>query len=302
MEVFCKNLRRLRLGKGYTQEQLAEALGVSPQTVSRWECGTTLPDVMQLPKLARLYGITVDDLYRQEVNAYANYAQRLLAVYEATRRTEDFLAAEQEYLRLLAKEHTADDLRSMGVLYHYMVRYCAPRAEQYLNAALEKADRNDWVWSGSAQQKLALLCDLGRGKEEAARQAEALEQHPEDAKAWLLCIAAHHYAGLHEKAYELAMEGIRRFPEEPIILCHAGDICQALKRYEEAFTYWKRVQALNGDVYDAVFSMAFCYEELGQYDKAYGIWTDLHRRLLSQGYALECRLPAERAKLCKDKM
>ncbi len=36
---FVKNLRELRLEKGYTQEQLAEKLGVSAQSVSRWECG-----------------------------------------------------------------------------------------------------------------------------------------------------------------------------------------------------------------------------------------------------------------------
>ena len=39
--AFSDNLRRLRLDKKFTQEQAAEALGVSPQSVSRWECGPT---------------------------------------------------------------------------------------------------------------------------------------------------------------------------------------------------------------------------------------------------------------------
>ena len=40
--VFSDNLRRLRRSKGYTQEWAAERLGVSPQSVSRWERGVSL--------------------------------------------------------------------------------------------------------------------------------------------------------------------------------------------------------------------------------------------------------------------
>lgn len=49
-ELFSQNLRRLRLEKNLTQEQLANILGVSVQSVSRWECGNTLPDVISCLK------------------------------------------------------------------------------------------------------------------------------------------------------------------------------------------------------------------------------------------------------------
>ena len=64
MTVFSKNLKRFRIAKNLTQEQAAEALGVSTQTVSRWECNVTLPDVTILPKIAELYCVTIDDLYK----------------------------------------------------------------------------------------------------------------------------------------------------------------------------------------------------------------------------------------------
>ena len=60
-QLFSKNLKRLRTEKNYTQEEAAQILGVTAQTVSRWECGTTLPDVMLLPEIAKLYCVTVDD-------------------------------------------------------------------------------------------------------------------------------------------------------------------------------------------------------------------------------------------------
>ena len=112
MTVFSKNLKRFRVAKNMTQEQAAEALGVSTQTVSRWECNTTLPDVTILPKIAALYCVTIDDLYRESSVAYDNYAQRLGCVFEASLKPEDFLRADMEYRKLLRSEnYTTEDLR-----------------------------------------------------------------------------------------------------------------------------------------------------------------------------------------------
>ena len=44
MTVFSQNLKRFRIAKNMTQEQAAEVLGVSTQTVSRWECNRTSLD------------------------------------------------------------------------------------------------------------------------------------------------------------------------------------------------------------------------------------------------------------------
>ncbi len=49
--VLSKNLKKLRLEKNLTQENVAATLGLNPQTVSRWECGVTLPDVLTLPEM-----------------------------------------------------------------------------------------------------------------------------------------------------------------------------------------------------------------------------------------------------------
>ena len=64
MNHLAANLRKLRIDKKLTQEQAADKLGVSPQSVSRWETAATLPDVMLLPDIAKLYGVLVDDLFK----------------------------------------------------------------------------------------------------------------------------------------------------------------------------------------------------------------------------------------------
>ena len=62
MLYVAKNLKALRKKKDLTQEEAAEILGVSPQSVSKWERGDTMPDITLLPALANLYKVSVDTL------------------------------------------------------------------------------------------------------------------------------------------------------------------------------------------------------------------------------------------------
>lgn len=55
-------LRRLRAENGLSQEKLAEKLGVSRQSVSKWEQGYAVPDTDNMMKLSKLYGVSVDDI------------------------------------------------------------------------------------------------------------------------------------------------------------------------------------------------------------------------------------------------
>ncbi len=57
-----KRIMQLRKEKGYTQEQLAEMMGVSAQAVSKWENDVSCPDISILPQLAEKLGVTTDEL------------------------------------------------------------------------------------------------------------------------------------------------------------------------------------------------------------------------------------------------
>ena len=56
------SLYHARRKKGLSQEAVAEKLGVSRQTISKWETDETLPDIRQAKKLSVLYGLTLDEL------------------------------------------------------------------------------------------------------------------------------------------------------------------------------------------------------------------------------------------------
>lgn len=59
---FDENLRNLRKEKDYSQEYLAEKLGVTRQTISKWENGTAMPDLKKLIELADFFEVSMDDL------------------------------------------------------------------------------------------------------------------------------------------------------------------------------------------------------------------------------------------------
>lgn len=58
------NLKMFRKQNGFTQEQVAEKLGVSRQAVAKWERGESVPDIENVIALADMYEVTVDSLVR----------------------------------------------------------------------------------------------------------------------------------------------------------------------------------------------------------------------------------------------
>ena len=68
-----ENIARFRKERGWTQVELGDKLGVSNQAVSKWELGTTMPDVMLLPALADVFDIYIDELFSREIKFEIHY-------------------------------------------------------------------------------------------------------------------------------------------------------------------------------------------------------------------------------------
>ena len=58
-----QTIQQLRLYRNLSQESLADALGVSTQAVSKWECGKALPDITILPRIAQFFHVSIDTLF-----------------------------------------------------------------------------------------------------------------------------------------------------------------------------------------------------------------------------------------------
>lgn len=73
MNDFGEKIFTLRRDKGLTQDALAELLGVTAQAVSKWERSESMPDVSLLPKLAQIFGVSIDNLFGMEQKPAVEY-------------------------------------------------------------------------------------------------------------------------------------------------------------------------------------------------------------------------------------
>lgn len=299
---FSSNLRRLRQQKKLTQEQAASALGVSAQSVSRWECGTTLPDLTMLPAIAALYCVTIDDLYRETSVVYANYAERLGSVFEASRKPVDFLQADIEYRKLLKSgKYTMDDLRMYGILHQYMMELCIEKAEDLFDRVLKLGPSEDpEVYWCTWRQKISFLSQIGRASEGIAAFLPLVEAGSHQLNEWICLIHAYDRSGQLESAWEWAEKARQTFPESAMLHIYCGDLCRAMHRYEDAFAHWQRAKEMEPTWLDSWYSMGFCYEELENYEKACEVWEDIANYLAVRGFEAEVIWPKERAYRCKE--
>ncbi|MDR0948372.1 MAG: helix-turn-helix domain-containing protein [Lachnospiraceae bacterium] len=92
-----ENLKRYRIAKNLTQEEMADFLGITAQSVSKWERGETYPDITLLPAIANILERSVDELL--EMNVIRSEETRLAIHAKANEycRTGDYLAAERVY-------------------------------------------------------------------------------------------------------------------------------------------------------------------------------------------------------------
>ena len=98
-----KRIAALRKEKELKQDMLAEALGVSPQAVSKWENDQTCPDISSLPKLAELLGVSVDELLSGKKKELAQTVQIL-----PPEKRKDL---KEMMLRIVVDSHDGDRVR-----------------------------------------------------------------------------------------------------------------------------------------------------------------------------------------------
>lgn len=146
MEIGNK-IRQLRLKACLTQEQLATKLGVSTQSVSKWETSITMPDITLLPLLAGEFGVTIDELFDLTVN------QKLYRIEKRLDLDEEFsISTFEEYenflkLQLEENEDKIKILSLLAHLYHHRMESDSKKVSKYAREAITRnPEKKDCQW------------------------------------------------------------------------------------------------------------------------------------------------------------
>ena len=113
------NIRTYRKNKGYTQEELAVMLGVTPQAVSRWESEAGLPDVSMIVPIAQTLGITTDTLLGYQQQSQDDRVTR--RIFEKMEELEDVSDPGGGELKIC--EYLAEEIAKNPMNYELVLKY-----------------------------------------------------------------------------------------------------------------------------------------------------------------------------------
>ncbi len=298
--IFSENLKQFRLRKNLTQEQAAQMLGVGPQTISRWECGNTLPDVLMLPEIARLYEVTVDDFYKKNTPAYRHYASRLSSVYEKTRDPEDFMLCLREYDKLMkVQAFTTEDKWNYAIIHHFMMTWCKDKAMEWYNKAKDDNPAEDpHAYYRARDCRSGLFYALGRSAEYIAEQEEMVRQNPDNVRELCLLIGAYYELKRYQEAYDLYRSGIQKFSEDWMLYIYGGESAEMLDKLDEALACFDKAGELGTAFHDELYCKADFYRDHGDKPKAREIYLEIARLLRTEGYDVEADMAEREAAEC----
>lgn len=137
MKTIGNKIKELRRSQGMSQRDMADALGVTSQAVSKWENDNGMPEITLLPEIAALFGVQIDDLFEYSTEKrYKSISKKI--EYGRTLTNAEFA---QDEGFLLSEIDTSPDnyeaLSLLGDLYHHHANNLNKKSVHYAKMALE---------------------------------------------------------------------------------------------------------------------------------------------------------------------
>lgn len=231
------NIIRLRHDKKLTQEELADFMGVTKASVSKWEKGINTPDIMLLPRLAAFFDVTVDELIGYEAQLSGEQIRRQYGQLCQDFATLPFEEALEKARSLVHKYYACYPLLlQLGILYwnHYMLAQTEEERKSLLEEAVGWCDRIEKNCSdaGICSDAVVLRAGLYLRLGQAAEAIDTLEPYADPIRLAgqnkILLLQAYQLAGDTEKARSYVQ--IKQYQD---LLDLIGDAVLELVLYEK---------------------------------------------------------------------
>lgn len=303
-----KKIRQLRYKVGLTQEQLANKLGIGPQSISKWENGVSMPDITTLPLLAETFGISIDDLFDLSNEQRLNRIENSLDSNEELppdlfREYEGFLKTQ-----LGDAQNKKRATSILSYLYWHRMNSDAQKAARYAKDVIKMAPGEKdcqwvlnraeghaaWDWNVANHAKAIefwrdiveenpevrlpylylmdnLLADHRASEAEnyLERAARLHEARPVMVQVYKAHIALARYD--EKTADRIIEELVRTHPEDSACLFEAGQYYARKCSYAQAIELYERSfekEVRRPRFCDELMGIADIYEIMGEYGKA----------------------------------
>lgn len=303
-----KKIRQLRFRAGLTQEQLAERLGIGPQSVSKWENAAAMPDISALPLLAEIFGVSIDELFDLSAEQRLNRIESRIDLEEELpqdvfREYEDFLRSQ---MGEESRKKRAGELLAL-LYWHRMESFAKKSAKAAREAVrlspdekgcqwiLQRAEGHAaWDWNihnhtvaidfyrelaeENPQSRMVCLYLLDNliadhRTEEAERCLDRLRAMPDADPIQIQVYRAHiALARFHEAEADGIMEELTAaWPQKPACLFEAAQYYAMKCDYDRAIDYYERsfaAETRRPRFQDELQGIADIYQIRGEWRKA----------------------------------
>ena len=314
-----KRIRQMRTNKGVTQEELANALNVSNQAVSRWETGITMPDINLLPAIALFFGVTIDEIFNPTPE------EKLERLRRRFYYTEDYLSDDefQSALSFLKEQEgvyddTAEIWHLLAQLYLNRIEKDKKLVNKYAKKAMrldadksfcvrflvdtEHAVYTDWDTANHSKTisflkemvarfpdvmryYCALIYNLiaDRRVKEAEEYIAEFERRFTDKEEWVPIFRAKLALADFRKddAVAIIEETYRLYPDDEGTVFDIAGFYGEICEYEKAIEFYQRSYELaeSPKMYDELVGIARTYEIMGRYDEAINAWENVKENI-----------------------
>ncbi|MBQ6906376.1 MAG: helix-turn-helix transcriptional regulator [Clostridia bacterium] len=154
-----EKIKQFRKDKEMTQDALAQALDISPQAISKWECGDGYPDITLLPTIANFFEVTVDELIgNDDISAKADVQKNYFNIVNTLSLDEQLELSFKYYKKYPRNWHIATSLM------HRITRYRGKNEDEYRKQLVNIGERilkdcTDSTVRRSAVTAMCMVCD-----------------------------------------------------------------------------------------------------------------------------------------------
>jgi len=256
-----KKIRQLRYKAGLTQEQLADKLGIGPQSISKWENAASMPDITTLPLLAETFGISIDELFDLSSEQRLNRIENSLDINEEL--PQDLFREYEDFLKTQLDD-AQNKKRATGMLaylYWHRMNSNAQKAARYAKDVIRMAPgEKDCQWVlARAEGHASWDWNIANHTKAIEFWRGIVEENPDVRLPYLYLIdnlLADHRAGEAENYLERAA----RLPDARPVIVQVYRAHIALARYDE-----KTADGIIEDLVAAHSEDSGCLFECAQY-------------------------------------